>query len=391
MKTVFTRYLLGALWVLLVAGCAPMSQDTTKPVITLIGSSEVNLTVGEQYTDAGATATDDVDGNITDKIQVVSDVNISQEGNYTVIYNVSDVAGNAADPVTRTVVVMKQYGLGGDHPVSHHDEVDDNMTTVYYPTDIPEGTQVPVVFFASGYKSDDSKDYESLLTFIASHGYYVIYAKHAWSNVFANMDKMLDDTNGILPKIDTTRIGVVGHSLGGGYTFNVLKHFSDKGYGEAGRFIMVLEGYYAYDLNKTEVQNLPANTNVVMQQYGAGGNNRVNNTDPRITLTEFYLLDSISDDQKDWQIVEDADHHYPTGNNPYDQMQGILKPLDALMDYTFNGTAVAHDIALEAGNDDPYGHGNGIQVVKPKDKYDTRCDYDPNVKFDYCNEDQWYQ
>ncbi len=283
------------------------------------------------------------------------------------------------------------YGEGGGHPVSYRDEVDGKMTTVYYPTDIPVGTKVPVVFFASGYKSYDSKDYESLLTFIASCGYYVIYAKHAWNNVFSNMDKILDNKNGILPKLDTTRIGVVGHSLGGGYSFNILKHFSDKGYGINGRFIMVLEGYYAYNLTKQEMQNLPSNTNVVMQQYGKGGNNIVNNTDPRITLTEFYMLDSIPKSQKDWQIVEmdNADHHYPTGNRPYSQMQGILKPLDALMEYTFNGTLSAHDVALEVGSDDPYAEGNGIQVVNPIDTYDTKCDYDI-LAIDYCDMEQWY-
>ena len=283
------------------------------------------------------------------------------------------------------------YGDGGGHPVSYRDEVDGKMTTVYYPTDIPAGKRIPVVFFASGYKSYNSKDYESLLTFIASRGYYVIYAKHAWNNVFANMDKMLDAKNGILPKLDTTRIGVIGHSLGGGYSFNILKHFSDKGYGKNGRFIMVLEGYYAYNLTKKELQNLPSNTNVVMQQYGKRGNNKANNTDPRITLTEFYMLDSIPDNQKDWQVVDidNADHNYPTGNRPYSQMQGILKPLDALMEYTFKGTLSAHDVALEVGSDDPYADGNGIQLVKSIDSYKTKCNYD-TLAIDYCDMEQWY-
>ena len=34
------------------------SSDTTAPVITLIGSSTINLTVGDTWTDPGATATD---------------------------------------------------------------------------------------------------------------------------------------------------------------------------------------------------------------------------------------------------------------------------------------------------------------------------------------------
>ena len=293
-------------------------------------------------------------------------------------------------PVSKPTV----YGEPGSHPVAHHDEVDANMTTAYYPTDIPEGVKVPVVFFASGYASVDSKDYESLLTFIASHGYYAIYAKqnvHGWDDVFANLDNMLDDTNGILPRLDTTRIGVIGHSLGGGYAFKILKHYTDdKGYGSNGRFIMVLEGYYAYGMDKEAMQHLPANTNVVMQQYGTGGNNTANDTDPRITLTEFYLLDSIPKSQKDWQIVENADHHYPYGNKPYSQMQGILKPLDALMDYTFNGTTAAHDVALEVGSDDPYAYGNGIQTVNPTENYSYKCDHDTNVVIDYCDMAQWY-
>ncbi|HFQ62071.1 MAG TPA: DUF5011 domain-containing protein [Epsilonproteobacteria bacterium] len=367
--------------------------DTVKPIISIKGNNPVILKVDENYTDAGATAMDDIDGNITDKVIVVNPVNTAIEGNYTITYNVKDTAGNSAKEVTRMVQVKQVshvYGKDGRHPVSHHDEVDANMTTVYYPADIPDGVKVPVVFFASGYGSADSKDYESLLTFIASHGYYVIYAKHAWSNVFANMDKMLDNANGILPKLDTTRIGVLGHSLGGGYTFNILKHFSDMGYGTNGRFIMVLEGYYAYDLTKQEMQNLPSNTNVVMQQYGAGGNNAVNDTDPRITLTEFYMLDSIPNNQKDWQIVENADHRYPYGNGAYSTMQGILKPLDALMEYTFKGTASAHNIALEVGSDDPYAHGNGIQVVNPISDYGYKCDHDINVRIDYCDMAQWY-
>ena len=297
------------------------------------------------------------------------------------------------EEATDSFTVSSDYGSDGGHPVDYHDEVATAMTRVYFPTDIPDGEKVPVVFFASGYGSTDATDYESLLKFIASHGYYVIYAKqdvHAWNSVFANMDKMLDNANGILPKLDTTRIGVIGHSLGGGYAFNILKHFSDMGYGENGRFIMVLEGYFAYNLTKEEMQNLPANTNIIMQQYGPGGNNAVNDTDPRITLTEYYLLDSIAKNKKDWQIIENADHNYPKGNKAYTQMQGILKPLDALMAYTFENKADAHDIALEQGSDDPYKHGNGIQIVNPTDSYHYKCDRDINVAIDYCDMAQWY-
>jgi hypothetical protein len=79
--------------------------DNTKPVITLNGSSTVNIAINSTYTDAGAIANDTPEGVITSKIVVTSTVNPSVGGSYTVTYNVSDTAGNAAVSVTRTVIV----------------------------------------------------------------------------------------------------------------------------------------------------------------------------------------------------------------------------------------------------------------------------------------------
>lgn len=80
--------------------------DTTPPVITLIGDSAVSLTVGDVYTDAGATAEDVVDGNLTDKIAVNSSVNTLVAGRYNVSYDVMDSHGNAAVQVVRNVNVV---------------------------------------------------------------------------------------------------------------------------------------------------------------------------------------------------------------------------------------------------------------------------------------------
>ncbi|WP_430410771.1 S8 family serine peptidase [Kordia sp.] len=81
------------------------SADTTAPVITLTGAATITLTVGDSFTDPGATATDNIDGNLTSSIVVTGTVNTSVEGTYTLNYNVSDAAGNAATQVSRTVNV----------------------------------------------------------------------------------------------------------------------------------------------------------------------------------------------------------------------------------------------------------------------------------------------
>ncbi|MFC0603350.1 immunoglobulin-like domain-containing protein [Winogradskyella pulchriflava] len=83
------------------------TPDTVAPVITLNGSSTMNLEVGDTYNEPGATATDNVDGDLTSSIVITGTVNTNSAGTYTRFYNVSDAAGNAATQVTRTVIVTE--------------------------------------------------------------------------------------------------------------------------------------------------------------------------------------------------------------------------------------------------------------------------------------------
>lgn len=80
--------------------------DGDVPVITLIGSGEVTVELGNDYEDAGATAQDAEDGTLTDKIIVKNPVDTSKLGNYTVTYNVKDSSAHAAPQVIRTVIVV---------------------------------------------------------------------------------------------------------------------------------------------------------------------------------------------------------------------------------------------------------------------------------------------
>lgn len=80
--------------------------DNTAPVITMTGSTPVTKVINQAYTDAGATATDNIDGVVTSRISVTSTVNMASVGTYTVTYNVSDNCGNVATAVVRTVNVI---------------------------------------------------------------------------------------------------------------------------------------------------------------------------------------------------------------------------------------------------------------------------------------------
>tara|TARA_B100000989_G_scaffold210422_1_gene159620 strand:- start:340 stop:1308 length:969 start_codon:yes stop_codon:yes gene_type:complete len=102
--------------------------DTTSPVITLVGSTPLNVDSGSDYNDAGATASDSFEGNLTTSIVTVNPVNTSLAGSYTITYNVTDSSGNAAAEVTRTVNVVD-----ATPPVitgSQNANVDENETGV---------------------------------------------------------------------------------------------------------------------------------------------------------------------------------------------------------------------------------------------------------------------
>ncbi len=91
-------------YTIIIEGSGP---DTTSPVITLNGPSTIDLNVGDTYTEQGATATDNIDGDLTSSIVVGGDiVDTNAGGVYVVTYNVSDAAGNAATEITRTVNVI---------------------------------------------------------------------------------------------------------------------------------------------------------------------------------------------------------------------------------------------------------------------------------------------
>ena len=78
--------------------------DTTAPVITLNGLSEVTHEAGGVYTDLGANWTDIVDGE-GDAVST-GEVDVNVPGTYEIIYNYTDSSGNEALTVVRTVEVV---------------------------------------------------------------------------------------------------------------------------------------------------------------------------------------------------------------------------------------------------------------------------------------------
>jgi hypothetical protein len=94
------------------------------PVVTLLGNNPDTVRQNDTYVDPGATATDDLDGNVTANITVTGNVDTSVAKDYELVYSVTDSEGKTGS-ATRTVTVVEDKApvvtLKGDNPLTRYD------------------------------------------------------------------------------------------------------------------------------------------------------------------------------------------------------------------------------------------------------------------------------
>jgi len=84
--------------------------DYTKPILQLLGADEMTLEATHEgnYVDDGATCFDQVDGVISQNVEVSGDVvNLSKVGTYVIQYHCKDTKGNTAEPLRRVVHIVQ--------------------------------------------------------------------------------------------------------------------------------------------------------------------------------------------------------------------------------------------------------------------------------------------
>lgn len=76
------------------------------PEITLHGDNPMKLNKGETYVEPGAAAYDSLDGDLTDLIEVIGEVNTNKVGEYTLTYSVTNSLG-VTSTVQRIIYVVE--------------------------------------------------------------------------------------------------------------------------------------------------------------------------------------------------------------------------------------------------------------------------------------------
>lgn len=142
-------------------------NDPVPPVLVLNGDSEVSIGKGRQYREPGYTATDNCDGDITDRVTVTGNVDRTTPGNYTLTYTVKDSYENTVS-VSRTVCVEKTPG----DPIPAPEVIVPDGKVIYLTFDDGPGPRTPELL-------DILKKYNVKATFFVVNTGYIGTIKRA--------------------------------------------------------------------------------------------------------------------------------------------------------------------------------------------------------------------
>lgn len=311
-----------------------------------------------------------------------------------VLFLILNAAGLRAQVYTGPIPIPTNgYGSLGDElmdSVTFTNPTDPTDTSlVYFPQGIFQA--VPTVFFMAGNGGVSPIYYHPYFRFIVSKGFAVVFVPVPTSQPtltrYTNMKGgFIHAARNYTNIIDTTKVGLAGHSFGGGACFAIgYDLFNDLNWGSAGRFLMPTAQWYSYDISQNELLSYPANTFLLTILFY---NDVV--CDHRMAVDMFDNI-SIPPADKDIVMVTSsiymsynysADHVLPNTTAKYDAMDYyvIYRLTDALMDLTFNDNAAARNTAL--GNGDPQ-QTNMTQGLNPLLVSDTLSAWFPETVYGY--------
>lgn len=226
--------------------------DRVAPQIKLNGSPHMTLTKGDKYTEEGANAVDDIDGDIN--VTVDGSVDTSTPGVYKIVYTASDNAGNTAQLIR--IVRVRDPSVSGMPKTSDTEGVappvggsyiyltfDDGPGSKVTPRllDILKENDIRATFFILNYTQDELPIIKRMISeghTIGIHGYSHDYAKIYKSeeafmnNVYTLQQKLYDDT-GYVTKIIRFPGGssnTKSHQYCPGIMTKLVKRLNDEGF-----------------------------------------------------------------------------------------------------------------------------------------------------------------
>jgi len=130
-------------------------RDTQKPDLLLNGDAVIRIYKNNEYIEQGATAFDNYDGNLANKVKISGIVNTNVPGIYFITYEVSDSSLNKKQIQRKVIVEEKFDNTGGntENPEEYTD-TDDDIDEIARPPEevIPSPTITSIIRTSSSAK-----------------------------------------------------------------------------------------------------------------------------------------------------------------------------------------------------------------------------------------------
>ena len=172
--------------------------DSIRPVIAIKGNKTKYLTVGNEYKEEGATATDNCDTEL--EVEINNQVDTKKAGTYYVTYQAKDQAGNVSEE-KRTIIVSnpspQNRTITGDKIVYLTFDDGPSAYTAHL-LDVLKKYNVKATFFVTGFGSDDMilREYQEGHT-VALHT-----NTHNYKQVYASVDSYFADLYAIQNRVE---------------------------------------------------------------------------------------------------------------------------------------------------------------------------------------------
>jgi dienelactone hydrolase len=288
-------------------------------------------------------------------------------------------------------------GFGADGPFSVQmqtipsPQFSGQVVTLYFPQETAGAVvRRPVVFFAHGFGAVSPFFYEELLRHIATRGYVVVYSPYQaleggldftvrYNTLWAGFEAAV---RAFSARIDTTRVGMMGHSYGAGaLPAMAWRAFVERSWGSNGRFLFPMAPWYSDQITNDQLRRFPPDTKLLMQIYNDDG------TNDHHMAADIFTAISIPASEKNFvnvvaDTVQTASGRYIFGAghslcatgafggsggafDGYD-VYAVFRLVDALAEYAFTGSTAAKNVALGNGSPEQVFMGMvGSRPIKP--------------------------
>ena len=175
--------------------------DDESPMITLNGDDKIYLPVDGEYTEQGASASDNCDGDITDKIEIESSLNNKEPGEYEINYKIKDSSG-LENNVKRMVYVYKKAEINENGSKNVYLTFDDGPSAYTSKLlDVLKKYNVKATFFVTS--QNTTKGYDDMIKRAYDEGHTIgIHSyTHSYSYIYTSVDNYFEDLTNMQNKI----------------------------------------------------------------------------------------------------------------------------------------------------------------------------------------------